>query len=183
MKKIFTAKVFFTTALPMILFFGFVGVVSGSFTEPGSNPPNGNVSAPLNTSAIAQTKSGNLWADNIIAEKLTALSELCLGSDCRSTWGSQGSDFSTTCTVNRRIVASPQDSPGIPHYQNGTVQVGQMAAKCDQQISTADRAAGWMLISFDNCPSVSSRDCAGASYCYFIQLQCDAGITTQAGRY
>lgn len=183
MKNILTIKVFFSTALPLVLFFGFVGVVAGNFTDPASNPPSGNISAPINTSAVAQTKTGNLWADNIIAEKLTALSELCIGGDCRSTWGSGGDSFSTTCTVNRRIVASPRDTYGVPHGPTGASAIWELSKNCKNQISAADKAAGWMLVGFDNCPSVSSRDCAGASYCQFIQLQCDAGITTEGGSF
>ncbi len=182
MKKFLTTRTFFSTALPLILFFGFVGVVSGSFTEPGSNPPSGNIPAPINASGADQTKSGNLWVDNVIADSLKALSELCIGTECRTAWSVPGQDFSTTCTVNRKIVANPS-SPGIPHASRGSTDLWQLAQECRWRISSAERDAGWMLVGFDNCPSVASRDCAGASYCQYIQLSCESGITTSRGRH
>ena len=46
----------FTGLLAIILF----TIIADAFTEPSSAPPGGNVSAPLNTSATTQTKTGKL---------------------------------------------------------------------------------------------------------------------------
>ena len=181
MKSFFTTKVFFSTTLPVLLFFGFVGFVSGNFVEPTSNPPQGNVAAPITTSSQAQTKSGNLWVDNLISRKLTALSELCIGNECRTAWSVGGDEFSTVCTVNRRIVAN-FDSSGIPHTSRVSTPLSELGRSCPSRISNSERDT-WMLVGFDNCPSVKSRDCAGPGYCQYIQIQCDNGITTRTGRF
>ncbi|MHB1163221.1 MAG: hypothetical protein ACYCZZ_01705 [Minisyncoccota bacterium] len=50
--------------LALILSFG-LSYAYASWTEPGSTPPAGNVDAPINTGATAQTKSGTLSAGTV----------------------------------------------------------------------------------------------------------------------
>lgn len=49
-------------ALGTLLYLGVQKVKA--WTEPSANPPNGNVEAPINTSAIKQTKKGALWVND-----------------------------------------------------------------------------------------------------------------------
>ncbi len=59
-----------------------------AWQEPSSAPPNGNVSVPLNTSNTGQSKAGGLIlntggaVNGLVVDK----GNLCLGTDCRSTW-------------------------------------------------------------------------------------------------
>lgn len=182
MKAYFTKRNIVQTILPLILFFGFA-VYGFGYAEPTQDPTVLNVAAPVNTSVIEQKKTGNFWANNIIAERLLALSELCVGGDCRNEWPADGTDFSTSCKVNHKLIYDYRGSFGLPHGPTGSVENYELARLCESRIAPLDLKAGWMFISFDNCPGVQSRDCAGASYCHFIQLQCDAGVKMEQGRF
>jgi len=64
-----------------------------AWQEPAQAPPGGNVAAPLNVSNVGQIKTGNLVVNALgtTATSGNALivnsgGNLCLGSDCRSTW-------------------------------------------------------------------------------------------------
>ena len=61
-------------ALALILSFGISYVYA--WTAPTMTPPNGNVSAPINTSSTAQTKSGGLTVGSITAPSH------CIGASC-----------------------------------------------------------------------------------------------------
>ena len=61
--KIFTMKELFKKISQVALASAIVVVftlIANAFTEPSQAPPSGNVSAPLNTSATTQTKTGKL---------------------------------------------------------------------------------------------------------------------------
>lgn len=78
------------------LVFGFGLQLVSAWTGPGANPPGGNVSGPLTTSSISQTKTGNLILGRDIAVSRNAVfgshvtvsntSGLCLSGTCRTTW-------------------------------------------------------------------------------------------------
>ena len=56
-------KKFFETigrATILVLFLAVFAFIASAWSEPGSAPPGGNVSAPLNTSGTTQTKTGKL---------------------------------------------------------------------------------------------------------------------------
>ena len=69
-------------ALATILAFGMTYVYA--WTAAPSSPPNGNVSAPLNVGATAQTKSGSLTASQFTAPTY------CIGTSCISAWPAAG---------------------------------------------------------------------------------------------
>ena len=74
-KLISTLKI---VALALVLSFGISYVYA--WTAPTSTAPGGNVSAPLNTSGTAQTKTGDITARTITAPTV------CVGTDCRTAW-------------------------------------------------------------------------------------------------
>lgn len=53
-------KTKFIQILVGIIVVVFITLIANAFTEPSLTPPGGNVSAPLNTSATTQTKTGKL---------------------------------------------------------------------------------------------------------------------------
>lgn len=175
--------------IPTALLFGFALY---GFSAPTEDPITDDVPVPINTSNVAQEKLGALWIDNVVAGTLDALSTLCIGSDCRNTWASGDGNFSTTCRINTMIVASERnvnDGHGVPHDQPGTNPFWRLARGClgdgvttQGAISPEQIEDGWMFVSFDNCPGVASSDCSGASYCQYIQLECDAGVSRERGR-
>ncbi|KKS48188.1 MAG: hypothetical protein UV12_C0002G0037 [Candidatus Nomurabacteria bacterium GW2011_GWC2_42_20] len=69
-------------ALALILSFGISYVYA--WTAPTMTPPNGNVSAPINTSSTAQTKSGGLTVGSITAPSH------CIGASCITSWPTGG---------------------------------------------------------------------------------------------
>jgi len=56
-----------------------------AWTEPTTAPPNGNVGAPINTGATAQTKAGAMYSNDRVGAPY-----LCIGTDCRNAWPSGG---------------------------------------------------------------------------------------------
>jgi len=57
-----------------------------AWTEPAVAPPNGNLGAPINTSANSQTKTGGITAGTLTAATVTGTTQLCIGTDCRMHW-------------------------------------------------------------------------------------------------
>lgn len=175
--------------IPTVLLFGFAMY---GFSAPTEDPIIDDIPVPINASGVAQEKLGSLWIDNVIAGTLDAVSTLCIGSDCRNTWASGEGDFSTTCRINTMLVTSTQsstDGHGVPHQSNAYNDFWKLARGClgdgittQGAISPEHIEDGWMFVSFDNCPGVASSDCAGASYCQYIQLECDAGVERTRGR-
>lgn len=67
-----------------------------AWTNPAAAPPGGSVSGPLTTGNGDQTKSGGdiylSGAGSLYAGFKVAAPWICVGSDCRSAWPSQGGD-------------------------------------------------------------------------------------------
>jgi len=61
-----------------------------AWTEPTTAPPNGNVGAPINTGATAQTKAGGFTAETLTAATVTGTTQFCLGASCITAWPSGG---------------------------------------------------------------------------------------------
>lgn len=180
-----------------------VAVVAGgavyAFTQPGSTPPNGNVPAPVNVGATSQSKAGAFAATALAGLWVQGTSGFCIGpnaqnptADCITEWpsgggGEGGGDpFSTTCTINSMLIHGTDNSSaqwGVPHSQTGYVASSSLGAYCMGRLTQAEKDAGWMVASFDNCPGIQGKDCAGVSYCQYIQLQCGEGITFQQGTF
>ncbi|MFA5925969.1 MAG: hypothetical protein WC831_03455 [Parcubacteria group bacterium] len=77
---------------------GFAIQFVKAWTEPSATPPNGNLGAPINTGAQNQTKSGGITASTLSATTVTGTTQLCIGTDCRTSWPS-GSSTTTTATT------------------------------------------------------------------------------------
>lgn len=168
------------------LFIG-VSVFAAGFSQPTQSPPNGNVEPPINSSSTAQAKAGNFAAAALYGAWVQGGSGLCIGSDCRTSWpegGSGESDFSTTCQINTMIIHGTDNSRaqwGVPHPETGYVNSSSLGSLCANRLTQAEKDAGWMNVSFDNCPGVQGRDCSGVSYCQYVQLSCANGITVGQG--
>jgi len=193
------AKEFVTIAkgslLALLLIGGFA--FAADFTQPSQSPPGGNVDAPVNVGATAQSKAGSFAAIglagiNVLASnKVISQDRFCFREgttdDCITAWpdgNGGGDDFSTTCQINSMIIHGTDDSRaqwGVPHAQTGYVNSSDLGSLCDSRLTAAERTAGWMNVSFDNCPGVQGQDCSGVSYCQYIQLQCQNGITVGQG--
>lgn len=171
----------------LVLLFGiFAGIAyAANFTQPGGSPTSFDVAKLLNIGTENQVKEGNLGAKRLIGtDRLTGENQVCIGNDCRSVWpGTPSNNFSTTCKINTLVVGAADDRPGIAHQNSGSVVGSELATKCNAQLTQAEKSAGWMLASFDNCPGTSGRDCSGGSYCTFMQFQCADGITFVPGTF
>ena len=163
----------------------FIGgsVFAASFAQPTQSPPNGNVEVPINASATDQAKAGNFAAGALYGAWVQGGSGLCIGSDCRTAWP-DGGDFSTTCSINSMIIHGTDNTRaqwGVPHSKTGYVPSAELGSLCANRLTQAEKDAGWMNVSFDNCPGVQGQDCSGVSYCQYVQLQCENGITVGQG--
>lgn len=89
-----------------------------AWTGPTTTPPGGNTPAPINTSAAAQTKAGQL-----------TVPKLCLGTDCRSTWPTGGSGNSgltgsgTSGYLTKWTSASSVGNSKISEDTNGNLDI------------------------------------------------------------
>lgn len=131
---------------------------AANMTEPTTNPPTGNVAPPVNVSVEYQEKTGDFWADSI-----GATDGFCIGASCITEWptGASGS----SCQLNTMIREDHNPST--------------MGANCNP--SAEEAAAGWTLVSWDNCTTVRSADCSGPSYCVYQQVACTGNIVIEPG--
>lgn len=114
--KIFSALKVVTLAI--VLSFGLSYVYA--WTAPATNPPTGNVSAPINTGADLQSKGGGLTVKNFIADTVTvgatpntgAISspKFCIGTSCITAWTQAGAV--TKLTAGTNITLSPVGGTG-----------------------------------------------------------------------
>gem|GEM_PF-1455739 len=165
--------------------FIFVGIAYAiNFTHPGSSPTGGNVAKPINVGSASQVKEGGLTLDELVATgKITGENQICIGNDCKSAWpGGNASQFSTACQIHTLTIAADDDQPGVPHNNTRITRDG-LAQNCNSHLTQEEKDLGFMMVSFDNCPGVSGRDCSGASYCKYIRFECDAGITFRQGSF
>jgi len=83
MLKNFLKSSIYLIALTLVSTVGAVLIHSVlAYVNPTADPPGGNVENLLNTSATAQTKSGDLTANKLTA----SAGGLCLGADCKTAW-------------------------------------------------------------------------------------------------
>tara|TARA_B100000508_G_scaffold60333_1_gene47178 strand:- start:215225 stop:215914 length:690 start_codon:yes stop_codon:yes gene_type:complete len=170
---------------PLVFLGLFVGIVAyaANFTHPGAGPTNSNPAAPLHIGSTNQVKEAGLSVRNLFGQsRVTGQNEVCIGSDCRSAWPSGSSEFSTSCQVHTLTIADVDGQPGAAH-ENTRITQERLAENCDGQLTQEEKDLGFMMVSFDNCPGVSGRDCSGASYCKYIRFECDAGITFEEGSF
>jgi hypothetical protein len=80
-RSIFFRRDIFIVVGLAILTIAFARMVAFGWTNPGQNPPGGNVPPPLNSGGTSQTKTGTLNVGT-----LNATSSVCIGGDCKSSW-------------------------------------------------------------------------------------------------
>lgn len=73
------------------------------FAAPTAPPPGTTIPLPINTGAAAQTKAGDLT----ISGRLSA-TELCLGSNCQTTWPSATVQAGTANATGQTNLSVPQ---------------------------------------------------------------------------
>ncbi len=149
--------------------------MAASFAMPTANFPGNNAELPLQTSTVDQVKVGDLSAGNVSGYNVKGSSQVCIGSDCRSSWPSpSGSTLSTTCRWEYLILE------GNPHVTQANVKPEEVGRGCDNVLGSR-ASEGWINVAHDKCPGVQGRDCAGVNYCQYLKLTCDAGLTFSAG--
>ena len=160
-------------------------VYAANFTQPTQTPPGGNVDAPVNVGATAQAKAVGFGASSLTASIVKGLNEVCIGDDCRDVWPSGGSGDGTdlgSCKIDTKVVyARNSGTTGFAHPTIGTTQGDTLGSLCYNYLTQAEKDQSWTLVSFDNCPGVQGKDCAGAGYCAFMRLSCSDGVTVQNG--
>lgn len=104
----------------IILFLGLAYAVVSAFMEPVGSPPSGNVPAPINIGPEAQSKTGDLEAENFVVRN-----SLTLGDVRRTEWpeGLGGCNWEGTkcnCTSERASIG------GIKLTVGTTCEAGQL---------------------------------------------------------
>jgi hypothetical protein len=111
-----------------------LGIVLGSFLqltqawqEPGSNPPNSNIGAPVNTGNKEQYKTGALAVEGILRgwNMIQTMDELCFGWDCRSDWQDLYKSGDNICIESGGCVDVTDNYIGNSrtHYAGGSIDM------------------------------------------------------------
>jgi len=116
-----------------------------AWTEPTTAPPNGNVGAPINTGATAQTKAGGFTAETLTAATVKG-TKFCLGASCITAWPSGGT------------VPAPYTPPACECFINFNWY------PCG---TTYNNCAGCYY-----CGSSSNYTCIGGSWVYTGDVSC-----------
>ena len=124
------AKNFIVAACALVVSLGLCFVIM-AWSEPGAMPPEGNISAPINTEVISQTKSGGLNILGNIGIGVPAPAgngKICLNGECVSTWkefvtvGAKSTCVLKTCAGLGKNCGTVSDGCG------GTLNCGNCAA-------------------------------------------------------
>lgn len=102
--------------LAIVLSFGLSYALA--WTAPTATPPTGNVSAPINTSATLQQKSGDLTVKNFMADMVNiglplnpnaiTAPKFCIGVSCITAWPAVGGGGTvTSLSAGAGITLSP----------------------------------------------------------------------------
>ncbi|MEK7496781.1 MAG: hypothetical protein AAB657_02645, partial [Patescibacteria group bacterium] len=118
---------------------------------PTETPTGGNVPPPVNVGTSGQTKYGSLGVTGLISSGRVTGSELCLSSDCRTSWPTGGAGGGSTWGSITGILSSQRDlqdalnlkassvSPvftGTPSLPSGTIAVTQTAGTNNTTLAT-----------------------------------------------
>lgn len=141
-----------TTISALILgataFFLFVAI-AGAFSEPTAAPPGANVSPPINTSTLAQTKQGAFTLNGTFV-----VPEVCLSGSCRSIWPKEG----------RWDIAGSSI-----YYNNGNVGIG--TTNPTQKLDVAGRVQATEICTGTTCLNPLPGKCE------IYKSSCPAGMT------
>lgn len=142
-----------TIILALVLSFGLSYVYA--WTAPTSNPPAGNVSAPINTSATLQQKSGDFTVSNFIANTMTiggtinanaiTAPQFCIGASCISAWsavGGSGTVTSLSAGTGITLTPNPITTTGTISANTAVIQSRVSGSCAIGQAITAIAADG-----------------------------------------
>ncbi|MFA5871479.1 MAG: hypothetical protein WC858_02040 [Parcubacteria group bacterium] len=126
-----------------------------AWTEPASDPPGGNLGAPINTSGTAQTKAGNLNINGgmLIGSSTTGgnkgagtinADQVCIRGVCKTEWPSGSTTTTTTTTIAEPLCQC---------------NVSGRVLSCGQEASDPDTS------SCTTCYYVCSAGGTGSYYC------------------
>lgn len=158
-------------ALATLFFAG--AVFAEPYAEPSGVPLGSNVSPTITTGGSSQTKLGTFWAQSIGSDA-GASGGFCFGSDCRTTWPASAPK---RCHLEwKEVHASASGS-----YPDFYILPGfdAVSGLCDDLLTPASVAAGWVATGNDHCMRIGSSDCQRPRSCIFTRLQC-SGMTVTA---
>lgn len=163
-----------------------------AWQEPASAPPGGNVATPLNTSNIGQSKQGGLILNTggalngLIIDK----GNLCLGTDCRSSWPAEGGGVIITYHMDAVSYQSgntyysqtktyncPEGSTAVQTYcKTYPTQLCRTQADCSMSYVNADacncsvsgRTATVKAYASGNQAYSCMNDYCYCQYCYLV---------------
>lgn len=155
-----------------VLFVGGV-VFAEPYAEPSGTPLGSNVSPVITTGTAAQTKAGSFWANSIGADSGSG-GGFCFGTDCRTSWPTS---TPKRCHLEWKEVHASSNG----NYPDFYVLPGfdAVSGLCDDLLSPAGVAAGWVATGNDHCMNIAGRDCQRPRSCIFTRLQC-TGVTVTA---
>ena len=115
-----------------------------AWTAPGSTPPNGNVSAPVNIGTTDQVKNGGLSVNTLLVSGNAAIYR---------------SGVTTKLGINKQ-------NPLVPLDVNGTIKVGNTNELC-QAVSEGAIRYNTSLKQIEFCDGIDWRGFMAYSTCYF----------------
>ncbi len=162
---------FSTLSAYLILFIFLTGTVAVAeqYSEPSGTPLGSNAQPVVTTDTQPQVKSGVFWADSLGADA-GAGRGICIGTECRGSWPT-GSP--KQCRLDWKEVRA--DASG--NYSD-FVGFNPYTGSCDDLLTDASKAAGWVGTGTDNCMRIGSSDCQRPRSCIFTRLVC-TGVTVQ----
>ncbi len=179
-----TLKKQLTQILPLLIIVGGLFVynfINAQWTGPGQNPPNGNVSAPVNIGGIYQAKLGDLGAVRMRAgEYCDENGENCFTTDqvggggggggdsvtiggrcfepaaavsCMWNWSGDGNDTATYITFN---LSNPQSACQGSHSNFVSYKI--ILAQCE---SSYTYTYAWQTSTWGSCRAISECSSSG----------------------
>lgn len=180
------------SALAIVLSFGLSYVYA--WTAPSTNPPTGNVSAPINTGTSIQQKDGDLTVKNLVANTLTigtpvtinaiTAPKFCIGTSCITAWpavGGGGTVTSLSAGTGITLSPNPITTTGAISANTAVVQ-SRVAGSCavGNSISAINAdgtvACGPSRVSCTQSGTFAGGTCFGGSY--VVTLNCSGGYLT-----
>lgn len=168
------SQVLKVSMLALVLSFGLSYVYA--WTAPTQSPPNGNVSAPINTSAVSQTKSGDIAINNAthfldtgtVIPETPASGMTGAGAVALNGWPNFADVSANTLRLNGMTSSEVMDSLSA---QTGS---GGMSMFINFGDTTCPTAAGWTVAR----TGVVTGLTVGGQYAMSIEGSPSALITT-----
>ena len=139
------------------------------WTEPSGTPLGSNVSPTVTTGTGASVKTGTFWAESVGSDA-GAGGGFCFGTDCRTAWPTS---TPKRCHLEwKEVRASASEG-----YADFTDNIA--SGLCDDLLTPASVAAGWVATGNEYCIRIGSSDCQRPRSCIYTRLQC-SGLTVTA---